>query len=144
MKTVVAAVALLVGLSPVVLAEPPAKERGKELAALERKLLGAWEGKTGCDGHFVFREDGTYTLKGFGPAAHDSAGTWKVRWDALPPTLVMTCKDSGIPEEVGTVREVKLIKLDDNGLAIKYANPNGSPPGHYKRVKLRACDPGSQ
>ena len=64
-----------------------------------------------------------------------SAGTWKVRWDALPPTLVLTCKTSEIPDEVGKTTQVRLIKLDDKSLAIEYANQNGSPPGHYTQVK---------
>jgi hypothetical protein len=102
---------------------------------LEKKMLGAWKGQTGCDGNFLFRADGTYELTGYGPAPYDSAGTWKVRWDALPPTLVLTCKTSEIPDEVAKTTEVKLIKLDDESLAIEYANRNGSPPGHYTRVK---------
>jgi hypothetical protein len=131
MVIVPAAAVLLVGLAQVVLAEPP----GKELAVLEKKMLGAWKGQTGCDGNFLFRADGTYELTEYGPAPYDSAGTWQVRWDALPPTLVLTCKTSEIPDEVGKTTEVKLIKLDDNSLAIEYANQNGSPPGHYTRVK---------
>jgi hypothetical protein len=131
MVIVPAAAVLLVGLAQAVLAERP----GKEPAALEKKMLGAWKGQTGCDGVFLFRADGTYALTGYGPAPYDSAGTWKVRWDALPPTLVLTCKTSEIPDEVGKTTEVRLIKLDDRRLAIEYANQNGSPPGHYTRVK---------
>src|SRR5690242_20170500 len=98
MKTVIlsAAAVLWVGLAHVALAEPPAKERGKELAALEQKLLGAWQGRIGCDGRLVFQADGTYELKQYGPAPYDSAGAWKVCWDALPPTLVLTCKTSQV------------------------------------------------
>jgi len=70
MKMVVApaAAVLLAGLAQVVLAEPPGKERGKELAALEQKMLGAWKGRVGCDGRLVFRADGTYELTEYGPA----------------------------------------------------------------------------
>jgi len=131
MVIVPAAAVLLVGLAHVVLAEPP----GKELAVLEKKVLGAWRGQTGCDGNFLFRADGTYELTEYGPAPHDSAGTWKVRWDALPPTLVLTCKTSDIPDQVGKTTEVKLIKLDDKSLAIEYANKSSNPPGRYTRVK---------
>jgi hypothetical protein len=98
-------------------------------------MLDAWKGQTGCDGSFLFRANGTYELREYGPAPYDSAGTWKVRWDALPPTLVLTCKTSEIADEVGKTTEVKLTKLDDKCLAIEYANQNGSPPGHYTRVK---------
>ena len=131
MVIVLAAAVLLVGLAQVVLAEPP----GKELAVLEKKMLGAWKGQTGCDGNFRFRAGGTYELTEYGPAPYDTAGTWKVRWDALPPTLVLTCKTSEIPDEVRKTTQVKLITLDDKSLAIEYANQNSSPPGHYTRVK---------
>ena len=50
MVIVPAAAVLLVGLAQVVLAGPPGKERGKELAALEQKMLGVWKGQTTCDG----------------------------------------------------------------------------------------------
>jgi hypothetical protein len=133
MKTVMvlAAAVLSVGFAHTALADPP----GNELAALEQKMLGTWKGQTTCDGRLVFRADGTYELTEYGPASDDSKGTWKVRWDALPATLVLTCKTSEIPDEVGKSTEVKLIKLDDKSLAIEYANQNGSPSGHYTRVK---------
>jgi hypothetical protein len=126
---VAAAAVLLVILAQMVLAGPPGKERGKELAALEQKLVGAWEGQTGCSGNFLFRADGTYELKMYGPAPIDLAGTWKVRWDALPPTLVLTSKTSEIPEELGKLR---LIQLDDETLKAQY----GKQDAHrYARVK---------
>ena len=134
MRTVIvpAVAVLLVGLAQVVLAEPPGTGRGKELVALEQKVLGAWKGRIGCDGRLVFRADGTYELTEYGPAPYDSAGTWKVRWDALPATLILTCKTSEIPDEVGKITEVKLIELDDKSLAFKYATKY---VGHYSRVK---------
>ena len=134
MKTViVAAVAvLLVGLAQVVLAEPPANVRWKELAALDQKVVGAWKGQIACDGRLVVRADGTYELTAYGPAAYDSAGTWKVRRDALPATLVLTCKTSEIPELVGKATELKVIKLNDKNLDVEYASQNVR---HYTRVK---------
>jgi hypothetical protein len=111
---------------------PSGKERGKELAALEKKMLGIWKGRGGCDGRLVFRADGTYELTEYGPAPYDSAGTWRVRWDALPATLVLTCKTAEVPDAVGKTMEVKLINLDDNRLAFKYAS---NEIGHYTRVK---------
>jgi hypothetical protein len=119
---------LLAGWPQVVLAERP----GKELAALEHKMLGTWKGQHGCAGNFVFRADGTYELTDYGPAPYDSAGTWKVRWDALPPTLVLTCKTSEVPAEVGKATQVKLIRLDGETLAVKH--PNGTVE-RYARVK---------
>jgi hypothetical protein len=137
MKLVIvpAAVVLWVGLAQVVLAVPAGKARAKGLAALEQKMVGVWKGQGGCDGRLIFRADGTYALTGYGPAGNNSKGTWKVRWDALPATLVLTCTTSEIPQEKGKSREVKLIKLDDRNLVFKYANQNGSPSGHYTKVK---------
>src|SRR5262245_7847389 len=129
---IVPAAVLLVGLTSVAPAEPTGDERGKKLAALEQKLLGAWKGQTGCAGSFLFRADGTYELTGYGPAPYDSAGTWKVRWDALPPTLVLTCKTSEVPEEVGTTTEVKLTQLDEKNLAVQRASPDVD---RYARAK---------
>jgi hypothetical protein len=111
---------------------PPVKKRVKELAALENKLLGMWKGRGGCDGRFVFRADGTYELTGYGPGGDDSAGTWRVRWDALPATLVLTCNTADFRDAIGKTTEVKLIKLDDNNLAFKYASKE---IGRYTRVK---------
>jgi hypothetical protein len=112
-----------------------AQQPGKDLAALEQKMVGVWKGQTTCDGRLVFRADRTYELTEYGPANDDSRGAWKVRWDALPPTLILTCKTSEIEGDVGKTTEFKLIKLDDKNLAIEYANQNGSPSGRYTRVK---------
>ena len=126
---------LLVGLVQAGLAAPAPAKRGVALTALGKKLLGTWKGQGGCDGHFVFRADGTYALTEYGPAHDDSTGTWKVHGDALPSTLRLTCKTSGITDEVGKTTEVKLIKLDDKMLAIEYTEQNGSPSGHYTRAR---------
>jgi hypothetical protein len=123
---------LFVGLIPLVLAEPPAKEPGKEIAALEQKLLGSWWGQEGCSGRYLFRKDGTYDLKGLGPTANETAGTWKVRWDALPPTLVLTCKMSESDEEIGKDTELKLQQLDDASLVLLYPD---KMVYHYERPK---------
>ena len=124
-------VLLLVGF-----AQPAPGEAPKgELAALEQKLVGAWDGQGGCDGKFVFRADGTYALTGHGPGGDDSKGTWKVRWDALPPTLVLTCTGSGVAEDVGKARELKLVKLDDKNLTVRHPHPDGGLSGEYVRAK---------
>ena len=121
--TVPTAAVLLVSLVQVVLGGPPEKERGKELAALEQKLVGAWKGQNGCAGNFLFRADGTYEVERYGPGGDEFAGTWKVRWDALPPTLVLTCKTPGIPE----LGKLKIIQLDDETLV--------AGDGRYAREK---------
>jgi len=134
MNMALGATVLLIGLAQVVWADPPKKERGKDLAALEQKMLGVWQGG-GCDGRLVLRADGTYELTDYGPAGQKFAGTFRVRWDALPPTLVLTCKTSRVQELVGKTTEVRLVKLDDKNLVVEYVNQNGSPPGHYTRAE---------
>jgi len=55
-----------------------------------------------------------------------------MRWNALPPTLVITCKSSDFSGYVGTVWEVKVIQLDDAILSHQRA---GGSPARYDRVK---------
>jgi hypothetical protein len=126
---------LYVGLAQLSVAAPAPPKREKPLTVLEKKMVGTWKGRIGCDGRLVFHANGTYELKEYGPGACDWEGTWKVLWDALPPTLILTCKTSNDGDLVGKTMKVKLIKLDDNNLAIDYENKNGSPTGHYTRVK---------
>lgn len=127
------AVVLLIGWVHSVGAEPPAKGPGKEVAALEKKLLGDWEGYEGCSGDYVFRADGTYKLTGFGPGGDASAGTWKVRWDALPPTLVLTCKESAFDEDIGKDTKLKLLELNDAILTLEYEHKTVLHYAHPKK-----------
>jgi len=117
-----AAAMLLISLTPVALAAPSGKDRAEKRASLEQKLLGTWKGQTGCAGNFLFRADGTFELTGYGPAPYDSSGNWKVRKDALPATMVLTCTTSELADEVGQTTEVTLIRLDDESLAVKHTN----------------------
>src|SRR5688572_13577915 len=71
---------------------PPATRAERDLAALERKLHGEWVGDGPCRGGLVLRADGTYERIHEGPGGVNSTGTWAVRWNALPPTLVLTCR----------------------------------------------------
>src|SRR5687767_9235047 len=73
--------------------QPAAAGKGGELAGLEAKLLGNREGGA-CVGDYTFKSDGTFELRHFTPGGNTLTGTWSVRWDALPPTLVLTCKTS--------------------------------------------------
>ena len=57
---------------------------------VEKLLLGVWYGPASCQGDVTFREDGTYSWIDFGPGSTTVSGKWSMRWDALPPTLVMT------------------------------------------------------
>ncbi len=99
------------------------------LVALERKLHGAWKGPP-CEGDWNYRADGTFEVKRYTPGDNQLTGTWKVRWNALPPTLVRTCKTSDDPVHlpVGKTWEVKLIQLDDEALTYQYSDqyPNGN------------------
>lgn len=135
MKSLVipAAVVLVIGLVQSVGAEPPMKGPGKEVAALEKKLQGEWEGYEGCSGTYVFRGNGTYKLTGFGPGGDATAGTWKVQWDALPPTLVLTCKESELDEEIGKDTRLKLLELDDAILTLEYEHKTVLHYAHPKK-----------
>jgi hypothetical protein len=104
-------------------------------ADLERKLIGDWDGAGPCDGDLTIRADGTFVRTGHGPDGQNSAGNWAVRWDALPPTLVLTCQASDDPEDVGKVTEVKLVELNDDALAYTHPDaPKTSRKTRYMRV----------
>jgi RNA polymerase sigma factor (sigma-70 family) len=106
---------------------------GTVQAVLEQKLLGVWESGLDCVGSLTLRADGTYERRGFSPGNNTLAGAWAVRWDALPPTLVLTCKTSDDKDYVGTTEEGKLTQLDDTGLAYRWPDQKESVP--YARVK---------
>jgi hypothetical protein len=104
--------------------------KGGELAALEGKLVRKWRGPA-CGGDFTFKGDGTFGVVSFTPGQNVLSGTWAIRWDALPPTLLLTFKTSdfkrtypGEPEYkyVGKTVEAKLLELDDKALAFRAAN----------------------
>ena len=100
-------------------------------AALERRLHGTWNGPP-CTGRLTLGADGTFERRNYSPGNHHLAGTWEVRWNALPPTLVLTCKTSDYPDFVGKTSEVKLIQVDDEVLALgdRYED-------RYERVKKK-------
>ena len=112
---------------------PPTKA-SRDLAALEKKLAGTWVGEAACQGGLVFRADGTYDRTGVGPGGTNSSGTWTVRWDGLPPTLVLTCKESDDPSDVGPT-EVKVVRLDDGALAFTAPDAKDPRPTVYARAK---------
>jgi hypothetical protein len=132
MARTILVIAVAGGLCAATAAAPDrAAKAGPELAGLEQKLHGAWAGEGPCDGGLTVRADGTYERTHQGPAGTNSAGTWKVRWDALPPTLVLTCKTSDDPADEGKVTEVKLVQLDNDTLA--YTHPDGPRPAKPTR-----------
>jgi len=133
--------ALLFPIPVVVSAQDRLAATGKEgdLIALERKLIGLWKGPA-CGGDYTFRPDGTFELQHFTPGNNTLTGTWAVRWDALPPTLILTCKTSDIrkknPERteyahLGKPLETKLLELD--GESLVYRLPGDEEERRFRR-----------
>jgi hypothetical protein len=123
--------ATLIALSLVLIASSPAADKPKDAeAALQRKLHGEWKGPA-CGGDWTYKADGTFNVVHYSPGGNTLSGTWEVRWNALPPTLVRTCKASDDPDLVGKMWEVKLIELDDETLA--YQDPDQYPKGRTVR-----------
>jgi hypothetical protein len=114
-----------------VTAAPPVHRAAAGPTALERKLHGKWTGPA-CGGDLTLRASGAFERQHYGPGNETLSGTWVVRWDALPPTLVLTCKDADYLGAIGTVEEVKVVQLDDETLTYQRA---AGDPTQYKRVK---------
>ncbi|GEM_PF-6840404 len=113
--------------------QPVVAAKGGEMAALERKILGTWRGPL-CKGDYTFNPDGTYTLVNFTPGGNTLTGTWSIRWDALPPTLLLTCKTSDFKKKypdrpeyefLNKTREVKLLELNGETLIYRAPDPYG-------------------
>jgi hypothetical protein len=107
------------------------------LAALEKKLHGTWEADDmDCVGNLTLRADGAFERQHYSPGNNKLTGAWAVRWNALPPTLVLTCKASNDPDFVGKTFEVKVTQLDDETLAYQFpVEPNNPGMHRYKRAK---------
>lgn len=97
-------------------------DKGTELvradgaAGLATKLQGEWVGGGACQGDVTFKADGTYSWLHYGPGDATVVGTWSLRWDALPPTLVLTSTASNDKDYIGTTAEVKVLRLDGKTL----------------------------
>ena len=119
--------------------QPAGVEKGRELAALEKKLLGSWKGGP-CVGDYSFDADGTFELHHFTPGNNTVTGDWSIRWDALPPTLVLTCKTSDFKKKtpsrqeyqyLGKDLELKLLELNSEALVCR--SPNDKGDTRYER-----------
>ncbi len=119
--------------------QPAGLAKADALAALEQKLLGTWRGLP-CEGDYTFNPDGTYTLANFTPGQNTLTGTWSIRWDALPPTLLLNCKTSDFKkkfpdwpeyEYLGKTQEVKLLELNNDTLL--YRAPGAEGTWHGRR-----------
>lgn len=119
------------------LAAPVPPGAGKDqAAALETKLHGEWRGGD-CQGTFTFKPDGTYELTRWSPGNYRLSGTWAVRWDALPPTLVLSCKASSEKGYVGTTWQVKVAELSGEALSLAFDSAKeGKAATRYTRIKL--------
>jgi hypothetical protein len=134
-------VAALLAASLVFVTSAQTADKPKEAPiALEKKLLGAWQGPD-CGGDYTFNADGTFEVKHFTPGNNTLAGAWSIHWDALPPTLVLTFKTSDFKkkdpsrpeyEHLGKALEVKLLQLDSENLAYQQA---GEQPVRFTRIK---------
>jgi len=98
-------------------ADPPPEAK----PTVERLLHGSWKGGA-CLGDWTMNADGTYDLEHYTPAGLHLTGTWKLTWDALPPTLTFTCKTSDDPDLVGRNWDVKVIHLDKEVFIYQHAD----------------------
>jgi hypothetical protein len=124
--------------------------KGAELAALEQKLLGAWKGAA-CAGDYTFHADGSFRCRNFTPGQNTLTGTWSIRWDALPPTLVLTCKTSDFTqkdptrpeyEQLGKALELKLVELSDQSFAYQLPRVAGDTREPFLWRNSRSGDDG--
>jgi hypothetical protein len=123
---------ILVSASVASTAPLPADRLKEVPPAVERKFIGEWEGKGGCVGVLTLKADGTYERRHYGPGNATLEGTWAVRWNALPPTMILTCTSASADVFVGNKLEVKVIHLDE-----KVLNFQASDEGitQFKRIK---------
>lgn len=122
-----------------VTAPGPEKSKDAALAALEKKLHGTWTGSP-CRGNFNFNADGTFILEHFSPGQNTITGDWSLRWEALPPTLVLNCKTSDFRKKnsnreefayLAKPLEFKLLQLNGDTLAIQF--PDTKDEWRYER-----------
>jgi len=104
--------------------------------ALERKLNGAWQCNAPCAGKITFWADGTFERRGYSPGGNTLRGTWEIRWNALPPTLVLACKASDDPTLAGTTEQSKLIELNDEAFSVRYSRHESL----YRYVRANKAD----
>jgi len=110
--------------------------RIEKLAALEQRLHGTWKGGA-CMGELTFWADGSYERTHYSPGNNFVTGSWEVRWDTLPPTLILTCETSNAPDRIkpGETTEVRIVQLDAE--ALHYQFPGEEHFVRYERMKRR-------
>jgi hypothetical protein len=128
-------------------AAAPSTRPAAEAGSLEQKLVGTWFGPD-CGGDYTFRADGTFEYVDLTPARNTVRGTWAVRWDALPPTLVITCASAADAMKLDPMRrpdaaagggaaanrlECKLVSLTADAMA--YVAPGDEWVWHFSRSR---------
>jgi RNA polymerase sigma factor (sigma-70 family) len=103
---------------------PPAAEKkpegAKELAAIEKKLVGRWVGTRGfVVPTLTISADGTFRETILNET---SEGTWALEWETLPPTLVRRYAKSDDKRLAGTTTKVKVVGLDESSLSFPNAD----------------------
>jgi hypothetical protein len=103
--------------------------------AIEMMLHGQWQGGD-CQGKLVLRPSGRFERSGYSPGNNNLAGRWHVRWDALPPTLVLKCDTSDDATFVGRAEELLIMSLNDKTLAYQYPGWKDREPIKYDRADI--------
>lgn len=135
-KTQMIRMALLLAAFLVVSSAQTADKPKETPSAVEQKLHGEWKGGL-CMGELILRADGTFMRQHYTPGNIKLTGTWKLIWNALPPTLALTCETSDEPgaRDVGRTSKIKLVQLDDENLAYEDPEYQGGQPILYTRLK---------
>ncbi|MCE9604359.1 MAG: hypothetical protein K8U03_05575 [Planctomycetia bacterium] len=94
---------------------------------LESKLHGTWVGGP-CMGTLIVKADGTFERRGYSPGGNRLAGTWKLNWEALPPTLTLNCTESDEVSFVGEKYERRLVELNGDHLGLMYLSEKTAWP----------------
>jgi hypothetical protein len=109
----------------------PAVVPHRDLEAQTLKLHGVWKGGS-CEGEWTFRPDGTFELRRFSPGNYRFTGVWELRWDALRPLLIVSCKTWSDPREASQIWDMNVLQLNDDALVFK--SPRFGMP-RYSRVR---------
>lgn len=115
------------------LSAPLPSDAGREArVAFEKKLTGEWLNGGPCIGDITIRSNGTFERRHYSPGNETVRGTWKLKWDALSPTLLLTCDESDGERHVGKTWDMKVIRLDDEAM---HWESGGNSAGRFKRKK---------
>lgn len=126
---------VLIGVAALLLVScgPQASTQPATLTSLQSKLHGDWKGDGPCQGQIVFRTDGAYARTHYSPGDNECSGSWRVTSEALPPTLLLSCKTSNNPDLRGKTEELKLLRLDD--AVLEYQHPGESSVRYTRASK---------